>query len=279
MRVAIVGLGLIGGSMALDLKKSGYAETVIGVDTNPAHAQQAMELNIVEEVLPLESAVAASEFIILAVPVGQLVNLLPVVLDLIKDQILIDVGSTKSMLVELAKAHPKGKNYVATHPMAGTEFSGPTAAIEGLFKDKVAIICDQYHSRPEYVAKVIEMYDHLNMGVVHMPADEHDVHAAYVSHISHISSFALALTVLEKEKKSQNILVMASGGFDSTVRLAKSSHKMWTPVFQQNSDNLINVLQTYIDELNKFKDAIEQGDAEKLDDLILTANQIKKILK
>ena len=261
--------------MALDLRRTGFAHSVIGAD----HADQALKLKLVDKILPLDEAVASSDFIILAVPVGQLVNMLPEVLDLITDQILIDVGSTKSMLVDLAKAHPKGKHYVATHPMAGTEFSGPSAAIEGLFKDKVAIICDQDHSHPHFVAKVIEMYDHLDMGVVHMPADEHDIHAAYVSHISHISSFALALTVLEKEKKSQNILVMASGGFDSTVRLAKSSHKMWTPVFQQNSTNVINVLQTYIDELIKFKDAIERDDATQLDDLILTANQIKKILK
>lgn len=265
--------------MALDLKKSGFATAVVGVEANPEHAKQAVDLNIVDRVLPLKQAIEACDFVILAAPVGQLIKLLPEVLDQVTHQIVIDVGSTKALLIETVAQHVNRKNFVATHPMAGTEYSGPPAAIEGLFEDRVAIICDNEHSDPTFVLKVTEMYDHLKMGVVQMPAEEHDIHAAYVSHISHISSFALALTVLEKEKKSHNIFVMASGGFDSTVRLAKSSHKMWTPVFQQNSDNVINVLQTYIDELSKFKEAIEQGDAGKLDDLILTANQIKKILK
>ena len=242
MRIAVVGLGLIGGSMALDLKKSGFADKVYGVESSGEHAQQAINLKIVDEILPLEEAVAQSEWIILAAPVGQLVKLLPRVLDLVDDQIVIDVGSTKALLVESVKHHAKRQNYVATHPMAGTEFSGPQAALERLFNDKVAIVCDIELSNPKYVLEVAEMYDYLGMAVIQMSAQEHDVHAAYVSHISHISSFALALTVLEKEKKSHNIFVMASGGFDSTVRLAKSSHKMWTPVFAQNSKNRVAII-------------------------------------
>jgi len=279
MRIAVVGLGLIGGSMAIDLRKTGFADSFVGVESSPTHAQEAVQLNIVDEVLPLEQAIVQSDLVLLATPVSQLRHLLPQVLDLVEGQIVVDVGSTKSNLLEVVKHHARRQNYVATHPMAGTEFSGPSAAIEGLFKDKVAILCGVENSDSDMVSKVIEMYDHLGMPVVEMDAAEHDMHAAYVSHISHISSFALAITVLEKEKYSNNIFLMASGGFDSTVRLAKSSHQMWTPVFTQNSENVISVLDTYIKELVKFRNAIEDQDEEKLDELILQANDIKKILK
>jgi prephenate dehydrogenase len=200
------------------------------------------------------------------------------VLDLIDKQIVTDMCSTKATLLERVKYHPKRKQYVAGHPMAGTEFSGPWAAMSGMFDSKAAILCDTEDSDIRALAMVKRMYETLNMRVIYMNATNHDVHAAYVSHISHISSFALALTVLEKEKNEKHIFDLASGGFDSTVRLAKSSPDMWTPIFSQNKENVITVLNTYINNLQQFRDCIENDETEKVHALIKESNKIKRVL-
>ena len=279
MKVSIVGLGLIGGSMALDLKSSGFASHVIGVDIDQQHCQQAMDLRLVDEVLPLDLALSQCDLMVLAVPVQHIVQLLPKVLDQVKDQVVMDVGSTKKNTSDAVRKHPKRLNYVATHPMAGTEYSGPSAAIPCLFRDKVTIFCDVELSSARAVEIATSLYHQLGMPVIEMTSKEHDLHAAYVSHISHISSFALALTVLKKERDTQNIFNLASGGFDSTVRLAKSSAAMWTPIFTQNAENVLNVLDTYINELQQFRKAIEQNDSDSLNEIIAEANKIRKILK
>ncbi len=278
MNVAVVGLGLIGGSMAIDLKKSGFASKLVGIDLEESHVQQALDLKIIDEAGSLESAVEACDLIILAVPVQHIVELLPKVLDQVSTQVVIDVGSTKQVIADLVRAHPNRQRYVATHPMAGTEFSGPQAAITGLFKNKVSIICDVEDCAIEAVKLVNDLYEHLDMPTMSMSAQDHDLHAAYVSHISHISSFALALTVLKKEKQQYNIFSLASGGFDSTVRLAKSSKEMWTPILNQNAKNVLSVLETYMGELDRFRKAIESGDLVTLDALITDANKIRKVL-
>ncbi len=279
MRISVVGLGLIGGSMALDLKVNGFASEIIGVDTNENHCEEALSIKLVDRVLPLELALEQSDIMILATPVQHIVKLLPEVLNQVRSQIIIDVGSTKRLTSEIVRHHPSRDNYVATHPMAGTEFSGPTAAVRNLFRNKVAIFCDVDLSGTEALKLASNLYDCLGMPIINMNSQEHDLHAAYVSHISHISSFALALTVLKKEKDSQNIFNLASGGFDSTVRLAKSSPEMWTPIFTQNAKNIVNVLDTYILQLIQFRKAIEAQDTEALNDIISEANKIRKILK
>ena len=278
MIVTIIGLGLIGGSLAIDLKKRKFATRVIGVDSNELHANVALNLKIVDDILPLNDAIDRADVVVLAVPVDATLKLLPKVLDRVENQVVTDVCSTKATLTERIKYHQKRANYVAAHPMAGTENSGPWAAMSGLFDGKAVILCDCEDSHEKSVHAIRQMFDAVNMRPIYMNAVNHDVHVAYVSHISHISSFALALTVLEKEKNEKNIFDLASGGFDSTVRLAKSSADMWVPIFSQNANNITTVLDTYIDKLINFRDSIKNAESEKLSNYIFTANKIKKIL-
>lgn len=278
MKVCVVGVGLIGGSMAIDLKKRKFCSRLFGVDANTAHAVKALDLGFVDEIVSLEDGVKKSDLVILAVPADATLKLLSKVMNLVNDQIVTDVCSTKESICKSIKNHPKRMNFVAGHPMAGTEFSGPEAAVSGLFDGKATIICESEKSCESATTVVQKLYQTLNMRIIKMDAQNHDVHAAYVSHISHISSFALALTVLEKEANEKNIFDLASGGFDSTVRLAKSSAAMWAPILAGNSENVGRVLQTYIDKLIDFKTAIENKNLAAITQNIEEANKIRKVL-
>ena len=280
MKVCVVGIGLIGGSMALDLKKRSFAEKIIGVDINPQHANIAKLSKLVDETMSLEEAVAQSDLMVVATPIDVTKRLLPEILTLCAgtEKVVTDVGSTKAGILQKVKNHPNRAQYVASHPMAGTEFSGPLAAISHLFDYKTAIICESQNSTPQALELVKKMYETLHMKVIFMQPNEHDVSAAYVSHISHISAFALSLAVLEKEKDEKRILDLASGGFASTVRLAKSSAEMWVPVFDQNSDYVLEVLDTYIEKLGQFRQAIQEKNHDELTQLIQESNKIQKIL-
>ena len=279
MTVAIIGVGLIGGSMALALKESGFAQTIIGVESSAAHGQKALELGLVDEIAPLEEAVPKAHFVIIAIPVDAIEAVLPKVLDLVKNQIVLEAGSTKSKIIALVKNHPKRKQFVATHPMWGTEYSGPEAAVQGAFRNKAVVICNKEESSEEAVAFTERFYKMLGMHIIYMNATDHDLHAAYVSHVSHITSFALANTVLEKEREESAIFELASGGFESTVRLAKSNPAMWVPIFQQNRENVLDVLNEHISQLRKFKACLEKENYEYLNELIQNANKISRILK
>ncbi len=280
MVVTIIGLGLIGGSMALDLKNRGFADSVIGVDKNINHQNIALLSKLVDEVDELDSAVKRADLIIIATPIDATKSLLPHILDLTKSSIKVvtDVGSTKAGIAEVVENHKFRKNYVASHPMAGTEFSGPLAAHHRLFDYKNAIICDKEKSSEYALSLVKQMYETLNMKLIFMNSQEHDMSAAYVSHMSHISSFVLSLAVLDKEKNEKNILNLASGGFASTVRLAKSSAEMWVPIFIQNRKYVLEVMDAYIKELQAFRDSIDKKDEKHLHELINQANAIQKIL-
>lgn len=280
MIISIVGLGLIGGSLALDLQSNGFASRIIGVDRNPEHQRQALELGLVEEIMDWENACEAADIVVLTVPVSAILDLLPKALDLISDHtILIEMGSTKAEIHQAIKNHPKRDQAVLAHPMAGTEYSGPKAAIHNLFHRKVGIICHPEENKKEAIELAERLMKSLFMRIIYMDAKAHDVHAAYVSHVSHISSFVLALTVLEKEKSETNIFNMASGGFASTVRLAKSSPKMWRDVYEQNAENLLDVLDSYIEKMIAFKSYIATGDFDKTAELMEEANEIGRILK
>ena len=279
MTVAIVGIGLIGGSMALALKESGFAQKLIGVDNNNTHAQKALELGLVDEVAGLQDAVQNSDVVVIAIPVDALESLLPQVLDLIDGQIVLEAGSTKSKIIELVRNHPKRKQFVATHPMWGTEYSGPEAAVRGAFRDKAVVICNGEESSAQALRFAVRFYEMLGMYIVYMNAADHDVHAAYVSHVSHITSFALANTVLEKEREESAIFELASAGFESTVRLAKSNPAMWVPIFMQNRENVLDVLNEHISQLRKFKACLEKENYKYLAELIENANKIKRIIK
>jgi prephenate dehydrogenase len=279
MVVTIVGVGLMGGSMAISLKESGFAERIIGVDRNQAHLDKAIRRRLIDEDMPLLPALAQSDLVVLAVPVDALLGLLPLVMDNIDRQVVTDMGSTKTAVVASVAGHPKRGRYVAGHPMAGTEHSGPEAAIPELYKDKCAVICDESQSDVDALETVRRMYKAAGMRLVGMDAVAHDVHTAYISHISHITSFALAITVLEKERNEQNIFQLASGGFSSTVRLAKSSPDMWVPIFRQNRDNVLDVLDEHINTLSQFRSLLIKKDFDAFYQMIEQANDIKRILK
>lgn len=278
MIVSVIGLGLIGGSMAIDLLKRGFCSKVIGVDNNIKHAMKALELGLVQEIASLDKAVQQSDLVIISIPADATLKVLPQIMDKVTEQVVTDVCSTKQSICQSIKNHPKRENFVAAHPMAGTEFSGPEAAKSGLFDGKASILCETEKSSERANLLVSDLYKTLRMRTINMNPDSHDMHAAYVSHISHISSFALALTVLEKEENERNIFDLASGGFDSTVRLAKSSAAMWAPILSDNSKNITHVLQTYIDRLNDFKEAIENKNTDKISKNIEEANKIRKVL-
>ena len=284
--VGVVGLGLIGGSMAIDLKRRGFAQTVLGVESEPVNAAAAEKIGLVDRVVSLEDCVRLCDIVILAIPVGGAVKLLPRVLDMFSElgeegrgKIVIDVCSTKENLTRSVRYHPLRAQYVATHPMAGTEYSGPWAAMPGLYDGHACIICDSEESSHRAVRKIEELYDSLNMRTIYMNSSSHDVHTVYISHISHVTSFALALTVLDKEKDEKHIFDLASGGFSSTVRLAKSSPDMWTPILTQNRDNILRVMDTYIEKMNAFRDAVAESDEDKMRELITEANKIRRIIR
>ncbi len=280
MKVCIIGIGLIGGSLAIDLKRRGFAGTIIGVDSNKHHQNIALHSGLVDKIDTLENAVKKSDLIILSTPVSANKELLPIILNLVEGttKVVTDMGSTKAGVAEAAINHPSRGRYVASHPMAGTEFSGPMAAIGKLFDYKHVIICDKELSDEDALRTVVGMYNTLNMRISYMKSVDHDIHVAYVSHISHITSFSLALSVLDKEKDEENILKLAGGGFESTVRLAKSNAETWAPIFLQNSDYIIEVLDNYLEKMNLFRKYIVEKNQEGLTELMNEANKIRKIL-
>src|SRR5687767_3682767 len=279
MTIAVIGTGLIGGSMALALKDLKVAEKVIGVDASREHIIKAIELGIIDEAADMKTAVEQSDLIIVAIPVHSVEELLPSIMDHVSNQVVMDVSSTKAPILNAIKDHPKRSRFVGTHPMWGTEYSGPEAAVKGAFTGKVTIISGKEGSDSDAVELVESIYRKLGMTILYMDPEAHDVHAAYVSHISHITSFALANTVLEKEKEEDTIFAMASAGFESTVRLAKSNPAMWVQIFMQNRENILDVLNEHISQLRKFKSCLEKENEVYLTELIDNANKIRKILK
>lgn len=284
MKVGIIGLGLIGGSMAIDLKRKGFADQILGVEAEPVNASAAEKIGLVDRIVSLDECVRQSDLVVLAVPVGAAVRMLPELLDKIgesgdTDKVVMDVCSTKEHLARNVKYHPCRRQYVASHPMAGTEYSGPWAAMPGLFDGHACIVCDSEESSQNAVRLVESLYNVLNMRMIYMNSSSHDMHAAYVSHISHVTSFALALTVLDKEKDEKHIFDLASGGFSSTVRLAKSSPEMWTPILSQNRENVLHVIDTYVEKMLAFRKAIDEGDDEAVRELIEDANRIRRIIR
>lgn len=278
-RITIIGIGLIGGSLALQLYEKGMASKIIGVDANPEHAKKAKDLKLVDEVMELDEAIKQSDVIIIAIPVDKMIGVLPAILDKVDGQIVVDVGSTKEQLLGEVHDHPRRGRYVSTHPMWGTEYSGPEAAVKGAFENKAVVICNEEESDKDAVQWVKNMYKSIGMHLLNMNAVDHDLHTAYISHISHITSFALANTVLEKEKEEDAIFELASAGFESTVRLAKSNPQMWVPIFMQNRENILDVLNEHISQLRKFKACLEKENYEYLEELIMNANKIRRILK
>ncbi|WP_348799798.1 prephenate dehydrogenase [Flavobacterium adhaerens] len=278
MNVHVIGIGLIGGSMVLDIKALHPEATIYGIDTNKEHVQEAIALGVIEKESSFEDLVNA-DIVIVSVPVDIAMTVLPKVLDIIGDQtIVMDVGSTKTPVCEAVANHPKRRNFVAAHPIAGTEFSGPSAAIKGLFQGKTNIICEVEKTTFKLQEKALELFKNIGMRIRYMDPKSHDKHIAYVSHLSHISSFMLGKTVIDKEKHEQDIFDMAGSGFESTVRLAKSSPAMWTPIFKQNKKHVVKSLEEYISNLSKFKELLEGDNYEAIYNEMQSVNKIKEIL-
>ncbi len=276
---AIVGVGLMGGSLALSLRDRGICREVIGVDNSEEHRKKGLEMGLVSRFVSLEEATEVADLIVLATPVDSLPLLAVKVLNRIgAHQTVIDMGSTKAELCEVISCHPMRGRFVATHPMWGTEFSGPAAAQQGGFEGRTVVICDREQSDGDALATIEQLYTILGMQLSYMGSEEQDMHTAYISHISHITSFALALTVLEKEREEEHIFGLAAGGFESTVRLAKSSPETWLPIFMQNKYNVLDVLREHIHQLQIFRKHLERDDAKALLAMMSKANTISRIL-
>jgi len=278
MNIGIIGLGLIGGSFALAARKHISGCVLFGEDINEEHQKQALSLNLIDQELT-SSNYAEMDVIILAVPVDAALERAGILLDQMNDNaLLMDAGSTKASICAVLELHPKRNQFLATHPIAGTEFSGPTAAFDDLYRTKAQILCETHKTRPDLLEWALQWFKNMEMKVQEMDPKEHDKHIAYVSHLSHISSFMLGKTVMEKEKDEKAIFAMAGSGFASTVRLAKSSPAMWTPIFQQNQDNILEVLKQYIANLEEFKSLMEQSNYDAIHQKMKQTNAIREIL-
>lgn len=280
MKTTVIGLGLIGGSIAIDLRKEGVVSEVVGVDSNEANAKRALELGFIDSIGAFDEAVSSSDLIIAAIPVNALSKVIPAILDrLSPGATVVDAGSTKASVCRAVAGHPRRDAFVAAHPIAGTENSGPDAAFSGLFSNKTNIICEQELSSAKALEVAQKVFAALGMNTIFMDAEEHDKHVAYVSHLSHVSSFLLGQTVLDIEKDEKNIFALAGSGFASTVRLAKSSPEMWAPIFEQNLEYLSQALQEYIMHLQKFHYLLLKRDTKELHRIMSNANEIRRVLE
>ena len=278
MKVYVIGIGLIGGSMVLDIKDKHPDAVIFGIDNNEKHLEEAIDLGVIDEAGSFEDLQKA-DFVIVSVPVDVALTVLPKVLDSVGDKtIVFEVGSTKKPICDAVANHPKRRNFIATHPIAGTEFSGPSAAIKGLFKGKTNIICEVEKTAFKLQEKALQLFSEIGMRIRYMDPVSHDKHIAYVSHLSHISSFMLGKTVMIKEKDEQDIFDMAGSGFESTVRLAKSSPAMWTPIFKQNKEYVLETLEGYIANLTQFRDLLADDNYNAIFEEMESVNKIREIL-
>ena len=278
-KIYVIGVGLIGGSFAIDMRKLFPRSTIIGIDKSEIHLQKALELRLIDETSEL-SKINNPDIIVISVPVKSILNILPIVLKSVNNNsLVIDFGSTKKSICQIVKDHPNRQNFLATHPIAGTEFSGPVAAHEGLFDGKNIIICDKHKTDKSILELGLKIFNLMKMKIGYMDSDSHDKHIAYVSHLSHISSFMLGKTVMDEEKNEKNIFDMAGSGFESTVRLAKSSPEMWTDIFEDNKKNIIKSLDDYIENLAHINSLIKKDRFDEVESQLKSTNYIKTILK
>ena len=278
-KIYVIGVGLIGGSFAIDMRKLFPKSTIIGIDKSEIHLEKALELKLIDETSEL-SKINNPDIIVISVPVKSILNILPIVLKSVNNNsLVIDFGSTKKSICQIVKDHPNRQNFLATHPITGTEFSGPTAAHEGLFEGKNIIICDKDKTDKSILELALKIFNLMKMKIGYMDSYSHDKHIAYVSHLSHISSFMLGKTVMDEEKNEKNIFDMAGSGFESTVRLAKSSPEMWTDIFEDNKKNIIKSLDDYIENLAHINSLIKKDRFDEVESQLKSTNYIKTILK
>ena len=279
MKVVVIGIGLIGGSFARDLRRVNPGMEILGMDRDESHMARAVELGLVDREA-VDADLETADVVLVTIPVNSLAAELPSFLDRVGEETLVfDAGSTKALICEAVREHPKRRNFLACHPIAGTEFTGPQAAVSGLYEGKTNIICEVEQTAFRIQERALELFRQLGMRIRYMNPVAHDRHIAYVSHLSHISSFMLGKTVIEKEKNERDIFDLAGSGFESTVRLAKSSPEMWTPIFEQNRENVLETLDEYIANLQGFRDLLQDGNFEGVFDEMQQTNRIKEILR
>ena len=267
-------MGLIGGSFALALRDRGIADEILGTDSSGENAAEALRLGLADRIVAFEEGIPQADLVVLATPVDTIPLMAVKALNRVEGhQVVMDLGSIKAELCEVISMHARRGRFVAAHPMWGTEYSGPRAAQHGAFTGRNVVLCEAERSDPDALATAERIFRTLEA-----PAEEHDLHAAYVSHISHITSFALALTVLEKEREERHIFDLAGGGFESIVRLAKSSAATWVPIMLRNKYNLLDVLREHIHQLQIMRRMIERDDAEGLKAAFDRANSIQRII-
>jgi len=279
MKIFVIGIGLIGGSFVKDIKAKMPEVTIYGIDASETNLEEAFALGLID-IKSNYDDLNLADFVIVSIPVDVAVDELPQILDRVNEECVVcDAGSTKELICKALKNHPNRRNFLACHPIAGTEFSGPSAAINGLYEGKTNIICEVEKTAFKLQEKALSIFQLLGMRIRYMNPKAHDKHIAYVSHLSHISAFMLGKTVIEKEKNERDIFDMAGSGFESTVRLAKSSPAMWTPIFEQNKENVIETLDEYIQNLSDFKELLVKNDFEGIYNEMNNTNKIKSILK
>jgi prephenate dehydrogenase len=280
MKGVIIGVGLIGGCMALDLRKAKILQSMAGIDLNETHAQQALELGLVDSIDRHNQKLLEADVVLLAIPVNAIIAMLPMILEAIPPHaVVIDTGSTKAGICRAVAQHPRRQQFVAAHPIAGTENSGPSSAFHGLFQGKTNIICEREKSSTQAIETALHIFQGLGLQTVYMEPEEHDKHVAYVSHLSHVSSFLLGQTVLDIERDEKNIFNLAGSGFSSTVRLAKSSPEMWAPIFEQNAEYLSQALLEYIMHLQRFQYHLMKRDTPEMLAMMKKSNQIRRVLE
>ncbi|MEE9408058.1 MAG: prephenate dehydrogenase [Polaribacter sp.] len=276
--IYMIGIGLIGGSFAIDIKKNNPEVFIYGIDKNEKHLEEALELGVIQKKATIDD-IENADLVIVSIPVDATVKMLPTILDKVSENgLVVDAGSTKEAICKVVEHHPKRRNFLACHPIAGTENSGPTAAISGLYVGKTNIICEVEKTTFKLQEKALELFTDIGMRIRYMDPVSHDKHIAYVSHLSHISAFMLGKTVIDKERNERDIFDMAGSGFASTVRLAKSSPAMWTPIFKQNKENVIETLEEYINNLQKFKELMQDDNFSEIFNEMENTNHIKQIL-
>jgi len=276
LNIGIVGLGLMGGSLAKAVKKYGIAKKVYGYARSEKSKKEIQELGLVDELVDIETMKTNCDLIVLAIPVDNIISFFPKLLDIDENTTIMDLGSTKEFIVKNIPLKIK-KNFVAAHPMCGSEKFGPKASMDNLYEGKTVVLCDLENNTELHKSRAIKVFQDIGMRLVFMDSHNHDVHACYMSHLPHAISFSLANTVMNHEDP-KSIIALAAGGFTDMSRIAKSSPNMWTDIFKQNRENLLNSIDLFEDHMKKVREMVEKEEYEKLEEWMKKANTLHEIL-
>ncbi|MGB3751346.1 MAG: prephenate dehydrogenase [Arcobacteraceae bacterium] len=275
LKFGIVGLGLMGGSFAKVVKKYNLSSSVVGYDHNKEHQKQALALNLIEKIVDIDELLSC-DVIVLCIPVDAIIKFMPTLENISKDTTVMDFGSTKKLIVDNIPPSIR-KNFIAAHPMTGTEKFGPSAAIDELYEGKTIVLCDLDVCADLHKQRVLDIFNAIAMRIVEMDSATHDIHACYISHLPHAIAYGLANTVMSHEDP-ENIITLAAGGFKDMSRIAQSSSLMWTDIFRQNRENLLSALDKYDTQMKSMKEMLKNKEYDKLSKWMDKANSLHDIL-